>query len=101
MEPSWTEPPPLAWVLIGVRERSTCRRQSGPVALSGPERCRSIVERRQEEHVAQGHGMTWSDKVDSEQGDDHDKSSCDGGGRSAGTGPMTRNVPVPHWGQRW
>lgn len=39
MEPSWTEPPPLAWVLIGVRERSVCRRQNGPVAVSGPERC--------------------------------------------------------------
>lgn len=60
MEPSWTEPPALAWVLIGVRERSACRRQSGPVALSGPKRCRSMVKRCKEEHVAQGHGMAWS-----------------------------------------
>jgi hypothetical protein len=62
MEPSWTEPPHLAWVLIGVRERSACRRQSGLVALSGPERRRSIVERRKEEHVAQGRRIARSDE---------------------------------------
>jgi hypothetical protein len=62
MEPSWTEPPPLAWVLIGVRERSACRRQSGSGALSGPERFGSIVQGRKEEHVAQDPGIARSDK---------------------------------------
>ncbi len=62
MEPSWTEPPPFAWVLIGARERSVCRRQDGAVPLSGPERCGSIVQRREEEHVAQGRGIARSDK---------------------------------------
>jgi hypothetical protein len=39
MEPSWTEPPPLAWVFIGAGEGPVRRRQSGAVALNGPERC--------------------------------------------------------------
>jgi hypothetical protein len=39
MEPSWTEPPLVAWVFIGAGERPVRRRQSDVVALSGPERC--------------------------------------------------------------
>ena len=38
MEPSWTEPPPFAWVFIGAYERAVCRRQGGTAVLSGPER---------------------------------------------------------------
>ena len=61
MEPSWTEPPPFAWVFIGVEERLVCRRQSGAIALSGPTRCGWITHSREEEHVAQGRAIVRSD----------------------------------------
>jgi hypothetical protein len=32
MEPSWTEPPPFAWVFIGAYERAVCRRPGGTAA---------------------------------------------------------------------
>jgi hypothetical protein len=96
MEPSWTEPPPLAWVLIGGGERPVRRRQSGAAALSEPKRCGSIVHGRKEEHAAQGRAMVRSGKGRSWTGEDHSKSSLDGGGRSAGTVPTRRNVPTPH-----
>jgi len=62
MEPSWTEPPPFAWVFIGEGERPVCRRQNGVSTLSGPERCGSITYACEEEHVAQGRAVVRSDK---------------------------------------
>ena len=96
MEPSWTEPPPFAGVFIGGGERSVCRREICVVALSGLERRGSIIHRCEEEHVAQGRALVRSDKGERWTGDDHSKSSGEGGARSAGTGPTRRNVPVPH-----
>jgi len=95
MEPSWTEPPPFTWVLIRVRERPACRRQSEAMALSGPERRGRIVSTCETEHVAQGRGIVRSNRGEWWTREDHNETSRDGGGRSAGTGPTMRNVPVP------
>lgn len=100
MEPCWTEPPPLAWVSISAREWTRCRRQSETVASRVPERHGWIVAGRENEHVAQGHGNAWSERCDGVRCGDHEQSSGDGGGRSAATDAMTRNVPAPHSGHR-
>ena len=63
MERSWTEPPPLAWVLIGGRKRWGGRRLSGPMRGGGPKRYGSALSRRAREHGAQGRTVTRSDKA--------------------------------------
>ena len=62
MEPSWTEPPPFAWVFIGAVERPVCRRRNGEAALSGPEQWGKIVHASKEEHVAEGRAIVRSEK---------------------------------------
>lgn len=39
MEQSWTEPPPVGWVLIGGRKRAAGRRRSAAVGAHEPKRC--------------------------------------------------------------
>jgi hypothetical protein len=62
IEPSWTEPPPFAWVFIDIGERAICRRRSGVATLSEPKRGGSIVNGCEEEHVAEGRAMVRPDK---------------------------------------
>jgi hypothetical protein len=62
MEPSWTEPPPFTWVLIGAHERPECRRENDALALNGPKRCRPIVRGCEAKHLAQGRGIVRSDQ---------------------------------------
>jgi hypothetical protein len=62
MEPSWTEPPPFTWVVIGADEHPECRRQSDEVALCVPERCWPLVRGCESEHLAQGRGIVRSEQ---------------------------------------
>lgn len=62
MEPSWTEPPPFAWVFIGTGEGPVWRRQRGVVALGGTKRWGSIIQACKEEHAAQDRAILRSDK---------------------------------------
>lgn len=54
MEPSWTEPPPVTWVLIAAQKRASCRRRSDGMPENEGRSCRAWVWGCEWEHEAEG-----------------------------------------------
>jgi hypothetical protein len=62
MEPSWTEPPPLAWVLSRATKRPVHRWQAGFVFRRGMIRREQLWQRCDREDIAQGRAYARSDE---------------------------------------